>query len=84
MSTDRLEKTPTSLTKADEKMVQTPKERISKPKKMPNAKYLRTYTQKLITEKLIPHLSELEQEEVKFAQAVHKVVVYYMDRKGIS
>lgn len=84
MSTEQLETSSISLTKADEKMVAQTTRKAATKKKLPNAKYIRNYTQKLIKEKLIPFMSKTEREEVTFAAAVHKSVVYYMDRKGIS
>ncbi len=53
-------------------------------KKAPYAKYIRPYTQKMIEERVIPFMQEREKQPVKFAAAVHKMVVYYLDRKNIS
>ncbi len=64
-------------------MAQQPK-KTTKSEKMPTAKYIRGYTQKLVIKKLIPFMTNKEQEEVTFAGAVHKAVVEYMDRHGIS
>jgi len=49
----------------------------------PYAKYIRPYTQKIIEDRIIPHLEREEQQSVKFAAAVHKLVVFYLDRKNI-
>ncbi len=55
-----------------------------KEKPPPYAKYIRPYTQKMIEKQIIPHMEQEEEQSVKFAAAVHKLVVYYKDRKNIQ
>lgn len=52
--------------------------------KAPYAKYIRPYTQQMIKDRVIPFMEEQEQQSVKFAAAVHKMVVYYLERKNIQ
>lgn len=49
----------------------------------PYAKYIRPYTQKVIEEQVIPYMEKEEQQSVKFAAAVHKLVIFYLGRKNI-